>query len=112
VALPGKETLVGELIAEEILHERIADTMVLWEIPAQSPTANAFLAAMRRREASVQEHACEERCTTLIPPSFEEFLAGLSRNRRYQYRHAAAAVERLGVTSRYPRAAERRWMPR
>jgi len=98
VALPGKETLVGELIAEEILHERLADTMVLWEVPTNSPTASAFVATLRRRDASVREHAGEDRCTTVIPPSFEQFFEGLSRNRRNEHRHAAEAVERLGVT--------------
>lgn len=98
IALPGKEALVGELIAKEILHERIADTIYLWDVPENSPTVNAFLATMRRDDASVHERTREERCTTLIPPSFEEFFAGLSGYRRRDYRRAMKASERLGVT--------------
>jgi CelD/BcsL family acetyltransferase involved in cellulose biosynthesis len=98
VALPGHEALVGELVAKELLRERLADRIFLNDVPEESATLQAFVATMQRCDASIHESMRLERYTTLIPRSFEDFLTGLGQKRRWEYRRAAEASERLGVT--------------
>lgn len=97
IALPGYELLVGELVAKEILHERLAECLLLFDATEQSVALQSFLATMRRYGASVSECARKEKYITLLPPSFREFQAGLGWKRRSQHRKAAEAAERLGV---------------
>ncbi|HXX39972.1 MAG TPA: GNAT family N-acetyltransferase [bacterium] len=98
VALPEKAALVGKLVANEILRERLADTIVLRNVPEGSPALNAFLAELSRSGASVHESRRTDRYRTQIPSTFRDFLAGLDPEDRRQYRRASEAAERLGLT--------------
>src|SRR5579872_361467 len=98
VAIPGHEAEVGELVAEEVLRHRFADSVYLWDVPKDSPTVGHFLALMKGHNAAVLEDWSEQRFVTLVPPSFEEFLAGLYKQRRREFRRAAEECDRLGVT--------------
>jgi CelD/BcsL family acetyltransferase involved in cellulose biosynthesis len=101
LALPGEEEAVAAGILEW-LREDFTRALVLWGISADGPWPAAFERAAARYGWSFATEPGAVSPGVNLPPSFEAFVAGLSKHHRHELRRKLRNFEAAGET-RYER---------